>query len=64
MKDKFGDSNTNKSISEVSLTQGASLTPEKGSLIDLSAASLSLEGVAIGVSLDEKTSTKIKIGAN
>ena len=64
MKDKSVDSNTNESISKVSLTPEVSFILEKDSFIDLSEASLSLEGATIGISLDGESSTEIKLGAN
>lgn len=51
----------NKSASKVSLNSGTSITLKKGDFIDLSEASLSLEGATLGISLDGETSTDIKI---
>ena len=42
----------NKSASKVSLNSGTSITLKKGDSIDLSEASLSLEGATLGISLD------------
>ncbi len=54
----------NKSnASKVSLNSGTSITLKKGDSIDLSEASLSLEGATLGISLDGETSTNIKIEA-
>lgn len=61
MKNKSSDSNKNKPTSEVSLTSGTSITLKKGDFIDLSEASLSLEGATLGINLDGETSTDIKI---
>lgn len=63
MKDKSNDSNVKRPTSKVSLTSGTSITLEKDSFIDLSEASLSLEGAIFGVSLDGETSADIKIEA-
>lgn len=63
MKNKSNDSNEKRPTSKLSLTSGTSITLEKGSFIDLSEASLSLGGAILGVSLDGKTSTDIKIEA-
>lgn len=54
MKNKSNDS-------KVSLNSGTSITLKKGDSIDLSEASLSLEGATLGISLDGETSTDIKI---
>lgn len=51
----------NKSASKVSLNSGTSITFKKDDSIDLSEASLSLEGATLGISLDGETSTDIKI---
>lgn len=61
MKNKSNDSNANKPTSEVSLTSGVSITLKKGDFIDLSEASLGLEGAVLGISLDGETSTDVKI---
>lgn len=54
----------NKSnASKASLNSGTSITLKKGDSIDLSEASLSLEGATLGISLDGETSTNIKIEA-
>ena len=56
----------NKSnASKVTLNSGTSITLKKGDSIDLSEASLSLEGATLGISLDGngETSTNIKIEA-
>ena len=54
----------NKSnASKVSLNSGTSITLKKGDSIDLSEASLSLEGATLGISLDGETSTNITIEA-
>ena len=54
----------NKSnASKVSLNSGTSITLKKGDSIDLSEASVILEGATLGISLDGETSTNIKIEA-